>query len=154
MRNDKGLSFVSGTRGQESRRRAFLLPFILVKAAAPMPTLEALNTAMANLRAFAVMNGIERPIQVGDVVAQGTLVGSGADASCDIPEASYGLAGRSEGRASITLQITADCQLVVASIDVARDELQGTTSALDSMHPHAADSPGERTFVTAGPDSD
>jgi hypothetical protein len=109
---------------------------------------------VGKLRAFAVTDGTRRPIQVGDVVAHGTLVGSGADAYCEMPEASYGLAGSSEGQASITLQITTNCRLVVASIDSARNDPQATAFGSDSMQPNPEDSAGERTYETTGPDTD
>lgn len=76
-------------------------------------------------RAVAIVDGRERVVTRGSVVARGRRVGQsdrredqGEAATCDIPETKYGLEGRGPDSAAMTLKVTDDCQLVVASIDV------------------------------------
>lgn len=105
-----------------------------------------------------IVNGELRTAQIGDVLAQGTLVGQGADHYRELPETTHGLTGTSFGEASVTLQVTSDCRLVVSSIKDALSDRRGLTdTGSDSMRPDSAASSqgaGVRTFITTGADGD
>jgi len=116
------------------------------------PASNRLSKEAERLQAFAVINGQQQPVRVGDVIAEGRLVGEGEQQFCDTPDISYGLKGSTAGIASITLDVTSDCRVVVSAIDVGPTVV--VTSGSGSMKPDGADTEGERSFETHGPDSD
>lgn len=143
--------------GQPERRYgALMLPLILVFMAAPILPLYEVKLAARNVRAFVVIDGSERPIRVGDVLAQGRLVDVGTNPYCAMPDTTYGLAGAGYGQVGVSLELTSDCQLVVSAIilDLDEAEIVGPNSEFATgIDPADPSQPGyERTFVSTGPE--
>ena len=140
----------------ERQYRALVFPLILVFMTVPMLPLDGVKLAARNVRAFVVVDGSERLIRVGDVLAQGRLVGTGADQYCSMPDTTYGLAGAGYGQVGVSLELTSDCQLVVSAIDRDMDEpeIVGPNSefatGIDPTDPSQLSY--ESTFVTTGPE--
>lgn len=132
-----------------------MLPIIVVLIAAPLPTLEMVTAAMSKFQAFSVVEGDERPIRVGDVLASGRLVGTGEDQFCEMPDTTYGMTGSGAGQAAISLQLTSDCTLIVSSIDSnmsAEKPLGSTSDTMKSYPDDPSDPQYVRTSETRGPD--
>lgn len=139
--------------GQGSRHRVFLPALVLVLTAAPMTALGVLAQGAGDLKAFAVIAGVEQATFVGAVLARGRLVGKGGEQYCELPPTTYGLAGSSSGEAAIALEVTGDCRLVVSSIDVLSIGPDGAATGSAPMRGQPADSPqpaGVRTSETWG----
>lgn len=143
-------------RQLERRYRALVLPLVLVFMAAPILPLDEVKLAARNVRAFIVVDGSERSIRVGDVLAQGRLVDAGTNQYCAMPDTTYGLAGTGYGQVGVSLDLTSDCQLVVSAIDLDLDEAEvvGPNSEFATgIDPADPSQPSyDRTFVTTGPE--
>lgn len=130
-------------------RRAFMpvVGLLLVASFMTIPGALLARDA-ANVRTVTVADGISNPIRVGDMLAQGRLVGNGASQFCEMPTTMVGSVGSGSGVAASTFQITSDCRLLVVAIEVQARPPDTAAAGSDSMKP--TDSQGVRTFETVG----
>lgn len=134
----------------------FPVTVVLVLLASPLTVSGGLLAPDADdVRAVTGTDGAAALVQVGAVIAQGRLVGDGAAQFCEMPPTTFGVIGSGSGQGMSTLQITSDCRMVVAAIDVeawplnmdAGPESEHVTNGLsESMNPR--NSSGERSFET------
>jgi hypothetical protein len=144
-------------------RRAFLIFLVAISMIVQIVPVGELSQAadkkLASTidRAVAGKEGRERGVAKGDVIAQGRRIDDQArsksqnDADetveCDIPETRYGLEGKGPRSAAITLEVTDDCQLVVASIEVNVDPPEGLAAATQGEQDQERE--GARAATTA-----
>lgn len=150
----RGLCPTSGT--PEPRYFDFIFPLIVLLMYGGPVIAHHTPGDSSDVRAFAVIDGRKQTVQVGDVVAQGTLVDDGTHQYCDFPPTTYGLSGVSDGSATLSMQVTKDCQLVVREISQTASGPAGARCGLEVMgvkilKPHDQDCPWNIWGVTQGP---
>lgn len=124
------------------RKKRFWVTVVLVAcfavALVPLgPSVLADGSDANEGQAYAVVNGAEVPIAIGDVIATGK---SCPDGSCDIPRTQIKFKGTEDGNVNIIATVMENCELVVSDIKFDKGAIPSDDVAIAAIKPAEKDS--------------